>query len=439
MERESPGSSQGRETLPSLTGLRWVAAFLVFGLHFTALQLGTPFGAPAPSAIDQGILDVFGTGFIGVSFFFVLSGFVLTWSTPTDRPALLFWRHRFAKVFPVYVAASLLAVVLTFVSMDLWPSWRVTLAHTFLLQAWIPDQSYVFGLNPVMWSLSAEAFFYFCFPALLVVLVRASTRALYVTGAACVALTLVGPTLVGRVFTLKTPEPTPIVPMEGYDSQFMLWFTEVFPLMRLTEFVVGIVVALLVRRGAWRGPGANLALVICLAAFILNRELPAPLQRAAGMLVPFALLIAALANADREGRWTPFRGRRMVFLGKISFCFYAVHMVLILNTLGRIRPWLVDLGLLSRPDQAVPAWGVLALLVVYALVAGVAAWILYRCVEVPMTRIIRGRSQPATPDSPERPGPDGSDGAGPNGEGPDGKGTDGKGTDADRRMGSSTV
>ncbi|MFI1826128.1 acyltransferase family protein [Streptomyces sp. NPDC020412] len=427
MDSESPGSSgasQGRETLPSLTGLRWVAAFLVFGLHFTALQLGTPLGAPAPSAIDEGVLDVFGTGFIGVSFFFVLSGFVLTWSTPTDRPALLFWRHRFAKVFPVYVAASVLAVVLTFVSMDIWPSWRTTLAHAFLLQAWIPDQSYVFGLNPVMWSLSAEAFFYFCFPALLVVLVRASTRALYVTGAVCVALTLGGPTLVGRVFTLKSPEPTPVVPMEGYDSQFMLWFTEVFPMMRLTEFVVGIVVALLVRRGAWRGPNAHVALAICVVAFVLNRELPEPLQRAAGMLVPFALLIAAMANADREGRWTPFRGRTMVFLGKISFCFYAVHMVLILNTLGRIRPWLVDLGLLSRPDQALPAWGVLGCLVVYALVAGVAAWVLYRCVEVPMTRLIRGRSQTAKPEPSDR---------------PDAEGPDEEGADAERRVGSSTA
>ncbi|MFE5921780.1 acyltransferase family protein [Streptomyces sp. NPDC056468] len=391
MDSELRTEPPGRGTLPSLTGLRWIAALLVFGLHFTALQLGTEVGSREPSGVDRGFHSVFGTGFIGVSFFFVLSGFVLTWSTPTDRPARLFWRHRFAKIFPVYVAGSVLAVLLTFLSAQIWPSWRTVLAHTFLVQSWIPDQSYIFGLNPVMWSLSCEAFFYLCFPALLVTMVRATNRTLHITAVVCVALTFLGPTLADRAFALRAPEPPPVVPLEGYDSQFMLWFTEVFPLMRLTEFVIGMIVALLVRRGTWRGPNLQVALGICVVGFLLNRELPPPLQRAAGMLVPFALLIAALAQADRAGRWTPFRGPRMVFLGKISFCFYAVHMLFVLNTLGRLKPWLFDLGLISRPTQALSVWGTLGFLVLYAVAAGLAAWALYRWVEVPMTRIIRGR------------------------------------------------
>ncbi|MFE6700503.1 acyltransferase family protein [Streptomyces sp. NPDC057718] len=397
MNSELRTESPGRGMLPSLTGLRWIAALLVFGLHFTALQLGTEVGAREPSGVDRGMNSVFGTGFIGVSFFFVLSGFVLTWSTPTDRRARLFWRHRFAKIFPVYVAGSVLAVLLTFISAEIWPSWRTVLAHTFLVQSWIPDQSYVFGLNPVMWSLSCEAFFYLCFPALLVAMVRATTRTLRVTAVVCVVLTFVGPTLADRVFALRTPEPPPVVPLEGYDSQFMLWFTEVFPLMRLTEFVIGMIVALLVRRGDWRGPGLRVAMAICAVGFLLNRELPPPLQRAAGMLIPIALLIAALADADRAGKWTPFRGPLMVFLGKISFCFYAVHMIFVLNTLGRIKPWLFDLGLISRPTQALSLWATVGFLVLYAAAAGLAAWALYRWVEVPMTRMLRGRRRPEPP------------------------------------------
>ncbi|MFI7015970.1 acyltransferase family protein [Streptomyces sp. NPDC050164] len=404
MDSELRTESPGRGTLPSLTGLRWIAALLVFGLHFGALQLGTEVGAREPSGVDRGIHSVFSTGFIGVSFFFVLSGFVLTWSTPKDRPARLFWRHRFAKIFPVYVAGSVLAVLLTFLSAEIWPSWRTVLAHTFLVQSWIPDQSYIFGLNPVMWSLSCEAFFYLCFPALLVTMERATNRTLHVTALVCVALTFVGPALADRAFALRAPEPPPVVPLEGYDSQFMLWFTEVFPLMRLTEFVLGMIVALLVRRGTWRGPGLQVALVICVVGFLLNRELPPPLQRAAGMLIPFALLIAALAKADLAGKRTPLRGPLMVFLGKISFCFYAVHMLFVLNTLGRLKPWLFELGLLSRPTEALSVWATLGFLVLYALAAALAAWALYRWVEVPMTRLIRGRRTPQAPppeDSPE--------------------------------------
>ncbi len=385
----------GRETLPSLTGARWVAAFLVFGLHFTAMQLGTDVGAREPAAVDRGMHSLFRTGFIGVSFFFILSGFVLTWSTPQDRPARHFWRRRFAKIYPVYVVATLLAVVLFYVSARIVPSRGAVLAHAFMAQSWVPDQSYIFGLNPVMWSLSCEAFFYLCFPALLVLLTRASTRTLRLAAVACVVLTVVVPALAGRVLTLRTPEPAMVVSLDGFDNQFMYWFTYVFPPMRLTEFVLGMIIALLVRRNAWSGPGVPLALAVCAAGFVLNRELMPYLQRAAGMLIPFALLIAALASADLAGKRTPFGGPRMVFLGRISFCFYAVHMLFVLNTRDHLRPWLADLGLISRPDRALPVWANAGFFLGYLCAAALVAWILYRIVELPMMRIIRGgRSGP---------------------------------------------
>lgn len=39
-------AEHGRQDLPSLTGLRWVAALLVFGIHFTGMALTTPPGRP---------------------------------------------------------------------------------------------------------------------------------------------------------------------------------------------------------------------------------------------------------------------------------------------------------------------------------------------------------------------------------------------------------
>ncbi|MFG2650299.1 acyltransferase family protein [Streptomyces sp. NPDC048436] len=387
-----------RDTLPSLTGLRWIAALLVFGLHFTALRLGTELGARSPAPFDRALYDLFRTGFIGVSFFFVLSGFVLTWSTPQGRKAGEFWRKRLAKIFPVYVVSSLAAALLLIITAQMWPSWRVVLAQVFMVQAWVPDQSYFLGINPVMWSLSCEAFFYLCFPALLLVLSRAATRTLWISAVVCVALTFVLPGLAGEVLALRTPEPAMFVSLDGFDNQFMYWFTYIFPPMRLTEFALGVIIALLIRRNAWSGPGVSLSLAICVVGFVLNRELPAHMQRAAGMLIPFALLIAALATADRAGKWTPFRGPRMVFLGKISFCFYAVHMLFVLHTRDRIRPWLVDLGLISRPDQALPVWANIGFFFGYLAAAALTAWALYRLVELPMTRVIRGR--PPTPPPP---------------------------------------
>src|SRR5919107_1067497 len=77
-------------SLPSLTGLRWMAALLVFGLHVHNFGW---FGGTGGRLVSW----AFGAGATGVSFFFVLSGFVLTWSArPRDR-ALAFWRRRVAR------------------------------------------------------------------------------------------------------------------------------------------------------------------------------------------------------------------------------------------------------------------------------------------------------------------------------------------------------
>ena len=75
--------------LDSLTGLRWLAALLVFGNHALVVAEGTALDAARP---------LMRAGVVGVSFFFVLSGFVLAWSNSTAVPATTFYRRRFARI-----------------------------------------------------------------------------------------------------------------------------------------------------------------------------------------------------------------------------------------------------------------------------------------------------------------------------------------------------
>lgn len=136
--------------LDSLTGLRFFAAFVVYGLH---VQYG-------------GMRYIFGQGSIGVSFFFILSGTVLAWSwRPTDR-ARDFYRRRVARIYPVYVVAFLLGIVVTRAVGEGYHGLGAGLLGIFLLQAWVPDVHTYFALNGVSWSLSVEAFFYLLFPLL---------------------------------------------------------------------------------------------------------------------------------------------------------------------------------------------------------------------------------------------------------------------------------
>ena len=87
--------------LPSLTGLRFAAAFGVFGYHF----------APHLTGDAHTVLgEVFDRANSGVSFFFILSGVVLTWSRgPGDTPRR-FYQRRFARIYPDYLAAWVLTL-----------------------------------------------------------------------------------------------------------------------------------------------------------------------------------------------------------------------------------------------------------------------------------------------------------------------------------------
>ncbi len=85
--------------LESLTVLRGFAALAVVVFHAVlAFSPGSPL-VHATRALP-----------VAVSFFFVLSGFVLTWSWTDDRPLAAFWRDRAARILPVYLFAWLIAV-----------------------------------------------------------------------------------------------------------------------------------------------------------------------------------------------------------------------------------------------------------------------------------------------------------------------------------------
>ena len=105
---------------------------------------------------------LFGQGRSGVTFFFILSGFVLAWSSRVDDRPLNFYRRRFARIYPAYLVALLFAAVL-WVLRDPVALLRGLLTP-FLLQAWAPDSSSYFAINVPAWSFSVEAFFYLAFP-----------------------------------------------------------------------------------------------------------------------------------------------------------------------------------------------------------------------------------------------------------------------------------
>ncbi|MEV6210114.1 acyltransferase [Kitasatospora sp. NPDC051914] len=388
------GSTAGH--LVSLTGLRGILAITVFGAHFF---LSFSFaGGTFDSAFVQDVFHVLfsRSGGPAVSCFFLLSGFVLTYIARPGDTARSFYRRRIAKIYPVHLVTAAIAFVLVAVDYGV-PGVKVTLAHVFLVQNWVPSQWYYLTMTGLDWSLSCEAFFYLCFPVLVPVLARAKNRQLYAAAAICTVLALTLPYVVSRTFALTHPDPMEMVPTGDYGGPIGYWFAYVFPPMRMAEFVIGIALALLVRRGAWRGPGVALALLLTAAGWGVNLHLPSYLPLGAGMVIPFALLIAALSRADITGGWSPLRRRPLVWLGEISLSFYLTHLLVQEQLFSRLWTAGVDADLLPVPLPVLSWWVGLLSFTAQFLLALAAAWLIHRLVERPMVRLLRPRDVPPLP------------------------------------------
>ncbi|MBQ0825035.1 acyltransferase family protein [Streptomyces tagetis] len=382
--------------LVSLTGLRGILALMVFGTHFylAFVMAGGKFDS---TAFQEAFRILFSrAGGVAVSCFFLLSGFVLTFIARPGDSARSFYRRRVAKVYPVHLVTLAVAFTLVTVRYGM-PGAKVTLAHVFLVQNWVPSQWYYLTMTGLDWSLSCEVFFYLCFPALLFLLRRARTWMLYALPALAVALVFALPYVVRRTFTLTHPDPMEMVPTGDYGGPIGYWFAYVFPPMRMAEFVTGICLALLVRRGAWRGPGVAVSLVLCALGWWATLSARGHLPLAATMVVPFALLIAALAGADLRSGWSPLRWKPLVWFGEISLSFYVSHLLVQEELFTRLWNAGQSAGLLPAPLPVLSWWvGLLSFVAQFCLALGVA-WLLYRLVELPLVRRLRPKDVPALP------------------------------------------
>jgi len=297
-----PKELQRPRDLRSLTGLRWIAAFVVFGYHLTLFQY---FAGGSAAALWY----LFAEGVSGVSFFFVLSGFVLAWNAHAGDSAILFWRRRVARIYPVHLVTALLALALGLALVPaLFPrSVFGFIANLFLLSSW--RSSWWQVGNPVSWSLVVEAFFYLCFPLIFRILAPLRARALYILTAVMVLI----------VILLGTSNNFVGLPITSNS----------FPLARLPEFVIGIAVALLVRNGKWHGPGVLVAGLIAVAGYAVELKAPDSFRFAACTIIGFTLVIPALAKFDLSERKSILSGRVMVRLGELSFAFYMIHVIIL--------------------------------------------------------------------------------------------------------------
>lgn len=143
-----------------LTFTRFIAAILIVFYHFGDYLL----------RYNIYFIDVLRPKLnLGVSYFYVLSGFVMmvAYGNRDKVNFKQYYINRFARIYPLHILGTLsfIAVAL-WLSLDGFKSFQFELSalisHLFLIQAWIPKLS--LSLNIPAWSISVEAFFYLLFP-----------------------------------------------------------------------------------------------------------------------------------------------------------------------------------------------------------------------------------------------------------------------------------
>ncbi len=371
-EKATSGANKTPKVLPSLTGFRAIAAALVGFSHF---------GPPLLLGTDA--VRILSRGYSGVTAFFILSGFVLTWSQLTKGHTKVPSRRKFmvdrlSRIYPLHIATLVLAVFLLG-----WPSdtFEKLGYHLLLLQAWHPNLDYVYTFNPVAWSLSVELFLYICFPFLFNA-AHSFFRRFHAKAIGVIIAVGVAVPLFALILTTVYGANTKLV-ADSWSAHFFLYR---LPFTRLGDFIVGIGMAFAVY---YFKPISNRLAVslqlFAVAAYICVANLDFAFNSFLGAasfdvlwLPVFGLAIYSLGASYRRGSRHLLGSPLLVALGAWSFAFYLLHYQLYLysNLHGG------QISFSGKTSWIVYVSGLFVLITALS-------WIAHRYIEQPAQRWIR--------------------------------------------------
>ena len=381
--------------IKALDGLRFVAAASVMvahGVWFLVLLQQQENLTPLYSL-------VLSMANVGMTLFFVLSGFVIhfNYNDVLQKPAGLkrFFMARWSRLYPLFFLVFAIQLISDFskgaVTHNMLASVAFYLTFTHSWWFWVVRHSYVganiAGATGVMWSLSTEAFFYCAYPFFVAPIVRRmNSRAAFAT---MWPIAAIGAALSSAAVAWRGDLDVWAAGFFGVPvgAQFSHWVVYNSPWIRIFEFLLGVLAAQIVME---RGPLpsrradalAIASLLVSAAVFVpvCYRELP----YGANVTTCLAIFIAFLcvAGASSGSRFSQlFASRPMVWGGEASYSLYLLHYwVLHVVTL----PYIAALGVVARGF-----W-----LIVSMAAAVLLSRVTFVFLERPAMRLVRNLSLP---------------------------------------------
>lgn len=310
-----------KPALPAITGLRTLLALTILLFHFTPSGLTW---ARHPSVTLYPIIDI---GYVFVSFFFLISGFILAYNY-ADRPggvnAVDFWMARLSRLYPVYLLTMLISIPMLLTEWAVRPRaqfWEGAVATPLLVQGFFPHLATFW--NTVSWTLSCEVVLYLLFPLLV--------RLRWPRRVGTLAAMLVGLWIVGliphTIYFLTNPDHLTHA-ADRYSDGLWLNTLKYTPLPYLCTFLAGLTLGHLHESLRLSARGRTIVGVLGFAAvwfvtYHWTEHLPYILVHG-GLLTPlFALVILGLAGPSPLA--SVFSIRPLVEIGASTYALYLLH------------------------------------------------------------------------------------------------------------------
>jgi peptidoglycan/LPS O-acetylase OafA/YrhL len=365
------------ERLNALTGLRTFAAINIVFFHFSNpdwFHFKAHFQLPLIHWTPElNFAPVVNAGYASVSFFILLSGYVLAYNYAArarrgELDTFRFYKARFTRLYPIYLLSLIMAwrvIPQEYVSHSHAMFWAGMVLSPLLLQGWIPEIATF--LNTPAWTMSAESFYYLLFPFI------ARWRRPESIGPILRRLAVIWccGLIPGTLYIVLNPDGIPHP--DRFSTGPWLQALKFTPLPHLASFIFGMVLAELdeiIPRDSYR----RFFLGICgfgglFFLLWLGSAIPYAIIHD-GLLMPlFACVILGLSGKNPLS--SALGIRPLVFVGEASYALYLLHFNFwnlihdthVLNHLGlaQFDPWisyiiligmaLLALHLVEKPAQ----------------------------------------------------------------------------------------
>ena len=370
MEKGTPPAQQpgGSGVLMSIQAMRGIATFIVILAHIQLYIAGKlhlpdllPFNGVVGASVDS---------------FFVVSGFIMVYASERlfQKPGgmRIYFLRRIARILPMYWLTTTIVVLYLIATYGSLEAGGAPLSYVIASYLFIPTarpDGWGTPVHSVAWTLNYEVFFYTVF-GLFIFLSRRNV--VMVVGSIFVALVLMA------------------LAFGPFNYPWGFWSYAL-----ILEFVLGMMLALLYRKGVRIGPAAYWALLAVAAAILIwsatqNHFFPPSDNRRLFIWgIPMFFLVAAMTLSRTPVLTGPF-WRFWGFIGDASYSVYLIHTLMI--TLPRL--------LLARYIAPADApWLYVALMTVLAFVPGILAYLYLEkpLLEYLQRKIEGDRKKPAVP------------------------------------------